>query len=130
MTLLHTPLLAPLNTGQKRRANAKPPVITKIEYFHEDVPLRDFLTKVLISVKRQDLFESSWLFHSHELDRGDSFTLLYTIPRRVTDQIVISNGRDYKEMVDEATNKSPHEVKVYIVKNQVCPLSFCLLLSC
>lgn len=120
--ILFTPLVTPTDAGKKRRANAKPPVMTKIEYFHEDVPLRDFLTKILASLKRQDLFESSWLFQGHELDRGDCFALSYTIPRRVTDQVVISDGKDYKEMVHEASSKLPHEVKVYMVENQVCRL--------
>ena len=122
MTVLFTPL-RPLEAGKKRRANAKPPVITKLEYFHEEVPLRDFLTKILMSVKREDLFESSWLFRVRNLDRNDCFTLSYTIPRRVTDQIIISNLRDYSEMVDQATSKSPHEVKVYVIENQVCPFA-------
>ncbi|KJA25411.1 hypothetical protein HYPSUDRAFT_109643, partial [Hypholoma sublateritium FD-334 SS-4] len=119
MTILFTPLVTPTDAGKKRRANAKPLVMTKIEYFHEDVPLRDFLTKILASLKRQDLFESSWLFQGHELDRGDCFALSYTIPRRVTDQVVIGDGKDYKEMVHEASSKLPHEVKVYMVENQI-----------
>lgn len=123
MTVLFTPLHR-LEAGKKRRANAKPPVITKIEYFHEDVPLRDFLTKILTSVKREDLFESSWLFRGRNLDRNNCFTLSYTIPQRVTDQIIVSNLRDYSEMVDQATSKSPHEVKVYVVEQQVCPFTF------
>ena len=121
MTVLFSPLLPPLRVenGKKRRANAKPPVTTRIEYFHEDVPLRNFLVKALDSVKRNDLFECSWIFQGHELDTDDCLTLSYTIPRRVTDQIVISNERDYKQMMDEITSKSPFEVKVYIVENKV-----------
>ncbi len=130
MTIMFTALLSPLDAGKKRRANAKPPVLTKIEHFHEDMPLRDFLTKLIILIKRQDLFETSWLFHGDELDTDDCFTLSYTIPRRVTDQVIISDGRDYKEMVDEASNKSPHEVKVYMIEKQVCPPDLNPLLFC
>ncbi|KDR74191.1 hypothetical protein GALMADRAFT_21465, partial [Galerina marginata CBS 339.88] len=118
MTLLFTPLLAPLEAGKRRRANAKPPVTTKIEYFHEDVPIRDFVIKALDSVKRTDLFESSWIFQGHELNTDDCFTLSYTIPRRVTDQVIVSNEKDYKQMIEEITSKSPFEVKVFIVENK------------
>ncbi|KAF8958724.1 hypothetical protein BDZ97DRAFT_1915991 [Flammula alnicola] len=118
MTLLFTPLIAPLEPGKKRRANAKPPVMTRIDHFHEDVPLRDFLIKALTSLKREDLFECSWLFQGQELDDADSFSLSYTIPRRVTDQVVVVNEKDYKQMVEEASNKSPFEVKLYVVENK------------
>ncbi|KAF8812901.1 hypothetical protein BYT27DRAFT_7004650, partial [Phlegmacium glaucopus] len=118
MTLLFTPLIAPLETGKKRRANAKPPVTTKIKYFHEDILLCDFLIKALDSIKRHDLFECSWIFQGRELDTDDCLTLSYTIPQRVTDQVIVSNQRDYKQMIDEITSKSPFKVKVYIVENK------------
>ncbi|KDR71157.1 hypothetical protein GALMADRAFT_25054, partial [Galerina marginata CBS 339.88] len=118
MTLLFTPLLAPLEAGKRRRANAKPPVTTKIEHFHEDVPLCDFVIKALDSVKRTDLFGLSWIFQGHELDTDDCFTLSYTIPRRVTDQVTVSNEKDYSQMIDEITSKSPFEVKVFMVENK------------
>lgn len=129
MTLLFTPLLAPPEAGKKRRANAKPPVMTRIEYFHEDVPLRDFLIKTLTSIKRRDLFESSWLFQGRELDGNDCFIFSYTIPRRVTDQVIISDEKDYKQMVVEALSKSPFELKVYIVEKKVCHFKYLLFSS-
>jgi hypothetical protein len=129
MTLLFTPLVATPEAGRKRRANAKPPIMTRIEYFHEDVPLRDFLIKTLTSIKRPDLFESSWLFQGRELDGNDCLMLSYTIPRRVTDQVIISDEKDYKQMVDEASSKSPFELKVYVVEKKVCQLQISLFSS-
>ncbi|KAF8149570.1 hypothetical protein B0H34DRAFT_637620, partial [Crassisporium funariophilum] len=118
MTLLFTSLLAPLEAGKRCRANAKPPVTTNIEYFHEDFPLRDFVIKALDSVKHTDLFGLSWILQGHELDTDDCFTLSYTIPQRVTDQVIVSNEKDYNQMIDEITSKSPFEVKVFIVENK------------
>ena len=87
MTILFTPVPAP--------------VITKIDYFHEDIPLHDFLTKILtMNLNHKDLFEWSWLFQGEQLDDPDSFSLSYTIPCQVTDQVNISNKKDYKQMVD------------------------------
>lgn len=122
MTVLFTPLVAPPEPGKKRRANAKPSVITKIDHFHEDIPLRDFVVKAITCLKREDLFEQSWIFQGHELNEPNSFSLSYTIPRCVTDQVEIGDEKDYKHMLEEATNKSPHEVKVYIAENKVCHL--------
>jgi len=125
MTILFTPLPAPLAPGKKRRVNTKQPVITKIDYFHEDVPVRNFLTKTLsINLKCEDLFESSWLFQGEQLDDPDSFSLSYTIPHRVTDQVNITNEKDYKQMVDKATSRSPFEVKLFIIENKVCRIKF------
>jgi hypothetical protein len=129
MTIVFTPLHQPLEARKKRRANAKPTVITKIDHFYEALPLRDFLAKAIgTNLKREDLFEHSWIFQGQELEDGDSFSLSYTIPRRVTDQVEIDNDKDYAQMVDEATNKAPCEVKLFIVKNQVCFLNLSQLL--
>ena len=101
----------------------------KINHFHEDVPLHNFLSKAIgTNLKCNDLFEHSWLFQGHELDNADSFSLSYTILRHVTDQVNIGNDKDYAQMVTKVTNKSPFEVKLFIGKNQVCYLSdFCSL---
>jgi len=130
MTIIFTPLLGPpLDPRKKRRANAKPSVVTKIDHFHEDVPLHDFLSKAIgTNLKHEDLFEHSWLFQGLGLDKADSFSLSYTILHHVTDQVDISNNKDYAQMVTKATNKSPFEVKLFIVENQVCYSSnFCSL---
>ncbi|EDR07888.1 uncharacterized protein LACBIDRAFT_298195 [Laccaria bicolor S238N-H82] len=120
MTIVFTPLLPPPDPRKKRRANAKATVVTKIDHFHEDVPLRDFLSKTIgTNLKRDDLFENLWLFQGQELDDADSFSLSYTIPRRVTDVVDIDNDKDYVQMVTEATNKPPFEVKLFIVENQI-----------
>lgn len=118
MTIAFTPL-QPSEAGKKRRANAKAPVISKIEYFHKDASMRDFLAKMLLSLKRDDLFETSWLFRGRDLHQNNSFMLAYTIPRRVTDQVVITEEKDYREMVDQATDRAPNELKVYLVEQQV-----------
>lgn len=105
--------------SKKRRANAKAPSVTKILHFHEDFTLRDVLSKILTQIKGERLIAHSWLFRGQELDEPDSFSMSYTIPRRVTEQITINEESDYHEMIEEATKKTAAEVKVYIVELKV-----------
>ena len=110
MTIIFNPLPAPPEPQKKCRANAKPTVITKIDHFYEDVPLRDFLFKVICTnLKHEDLFKFSWLFQESKLEDPDSFTISYTVPWRVTDQVEISSMKDYLQMVDEAQQLSKQQ---------------------
>jgi hypothetical protein len=118
-TLLFSPIPT-ANRSKKHRANAKAPVVSRLTYFHEDFAFQDFLSKMILLIAREDLIAHSWLYQGQELDEPDSFTLSYTITRRVTEQIAINNGRDFKQMVEEATKKQAAEVKVYIVEQKVC----------
>jgi len=122
MTIIFTPLpsVAP---GKKRRANAKAPVVKKISYFHESFALKDFLSKVFIILKRDDLIEHPWLYHGHERDEPNSFSTSYTVPWRVVEQVEINEDEDYQQMVkEEATQKISAEVKVFIIEQKVCCL--------
>jgi len=129
MTIIFTPLPSVAPTGKKRRANAKAPVVTKISYFHESFALKDFLSKVFIILKRDDLIEHSWLYHGHERDEPNSFSTSYTVPRRVVEQIEIHEDEDYQQMVKEATQKISAEVKVFIVEQKVCCLPPCYIFT-
>ena len=50
------------------------------------------------------------------------FSLSYTIPCCMTDQVDIGNNKGYVQMVTKAMNKSPFEVKLFVIENQVCYL--------
>jgi hypothetical protein len=119
VTIIFTPLpsAAPV---KKRRANAKAPVITKISYFHEKFALKDFLSKVTTILKRNDLLEKSWLYQGYECEEPNSFSIFYTVPRRVVDQVEMHEDEDYVQMIEEATQKNSAEVKVFIVEKKVC----------
>lgn len=106
--------------GKKRRANAKHPVLTKIIHFHEDFTLQDLLSKILMTLKREDLITHSWLYHGRELVESNSISVSYTIPRRVLEQIIINDDADFKQMVEEATFKLAAEAKLFIVEKKVC----------
>jgi hypothetical protein len=105
--------------GKRPRSNAKASTITKINYFHEDFEFRDFLAKLVNLLERNDLVEGSCLYQGREPDNEDSFSLAYTIPRRVTVQVRITSEEDFVQMRDEATKKSSAEVKLYINENKV-----------
>ena len=112
-------LAAPSKDGKRPRSNAKPKTITKICYFHEDYALRDIIVKVLDTLDRRDLFQYSWLYREEEFDKGNSFSLFYTIPCRVTKQVEINGKDDFKQMVEEATYKPAAEVKIFLTEKKV-----------
>lgn len=122
VTIIFTPLpsVAPV---KKRRANAKAPIVTKISYFHENFTMKDFLSKVTTILKHDDLLEMSWLYHGYEREEPNSFSVFYTVPRRVIEQVEIHENEDYMQMVQEATQKNSAEVKVFIIEQKVCFIS-------
>jgi hypothetical protein len=128
MTLVFTPLPPPPKDGKRRRSNAKAPSVTKINYFHEDFALQDLISKAVHLLERLDLIEGSWLYQGRELDNEDSFSLCYTIPHHVTEQVVISGDADFKQMIEEVTNKAVAKVKLFLMVNKVCPSHFSILL--
>jgi len=121
MTINFTPIPPPLEAGKKRRANAKAPVITKIGYFHEDMGLREFLTKVVTLLKHEYLLEQSHLYSHQTFDENepDSFTATYTVPRKVKDAIQLNDPTDFEQMVHEATSQKSAEIKLSIVEHKV-----------
>jgi len=117
--LIFNPLCARPTNGKRPRSNAKPPTITKINHFHEDFRFRDLIVKLVNLVEQDDLLDGSWLYHGSELNNGDSFSLAYTIPCRVTVQVRITCEEDFVQMKDEATKKIAAEVKFFVIKNKV-----------
>jgi hypothetical protein len=86
------------NPKKKRRANAKRQTQNSVAHFHEEFEFKDWLVKVVAAVGRQDLLANSALYN--RTASANSFTLSYTVPRKVTDEILIRNEDDFKEMVD------------------------------
>ena len=120
MHIEFTPLpSAPSKDGKRPRSNAKPKTITKIRYFHEECALRDVIVNALQALNRIDLLEWSQLYREEEFDEGNSFSLFYTISRRVTKQVEINGQDDFKQMVEEATHKATAEVKLFFTENKV-----------
>ena len=117
---MFTPLpTRPTTSGKRPRSNAKAPTVTKINHFHEEFGFRDFLVKVIRLIERDDLLEGSCLYQDREPDNEDSFSLAYTIPRRVTVQVGITSEGDFVQMMEEAMKKLSAEVKLYIVEKKV-----------
>jgi hypothetical protein len=57
-----------------------------------------------------------------------SFSLCYTIPCCVTEQVMISGDANFKQMIEEAMNKAVAKVKLFIMVNKVSPSHFLILL--
>ncbi|KIJ91812.1 hypothetical protein K443DRAFT_38331, partial [Laccaria amethystina LaAM-08-1] len=56
-------------------------------------------------------------------NKGIKITILFTpLPAPLAPgkkhQVNITNEKDYKQMVDEATSRSPFEVKLFIIENK------------
>jgi hypothetical protein len=100
----------------------KPPLCQNLPTSMKTLPFKIFSRslKTIFLINRDDLIPHSWLYHGQELDEPDTFTMSYTIPRRITDQIAINGERDFKQMVEEATKKDNAEIKVYIIEQKVC----------
>ncbi|KAH6869009.1 hypothetical protein BKA70DRAFT_1132100 [Coprinopsis sp. MPI-PUGE-AT-0042] len=96
-TICFTPLLDP---KKKRRANAKAPTVNYSMSFHEEFAFRDWLVKVVTTIGRQDLLQGSCLYKEVECDDTDSFILSYTVPRKVSDAIVLQNEEHFQELVE------------------------------
>jgi hypothetical protein len=118
MTVVFTALPPPLAAGKKRRSNAKLPTITKIDYFHEEFELKDLIVKIAHLIQCDDLVGYSWLYQGEKLDTPDSFSIAYTIPRSVTNQVQISGKRDFDRMVADAIKRGSPEVKFFLVENK------------
>jgi hypothetical protein len=45
----------------------------------------------------------------------------------VTEQVVISDDADFKQMIKEVTKKAAAKVKLFLTENKVCPSHFLIL---
>ncbi|TFK63535.1 hypothetical protein BDN72DRAFT_720902, partial [Pluteus cervinus] len=120
MTIVFTPLSSP-DPSKKRRANAKPTPIMKINnFFHGELSFPDALNEIFLVLDQVDLLEDSQLFQGKDLDNEDrdSFILTYTVPRRVSTAVQINDAKDFGEMLDEATYKDAAKVKFFVVEQK------------
>ncbi|KAF6751577.1 hypothetical protein DFP72DRAFT_816385 [Ephemerocybe angulata] len=104
MTVTFTPFDQP-----KGRANAKPKTLSKIGYFHEDYDYKDWFLKVLQAVGREDLWNMCWICDGRDQSDDDRFTVSYTVPRKVTSEVMITDKADFDEMVTQATSRPSNE---------------------
>ncbi|KAG0709495.1 hypothetical protein DFH29DRAFT_788789, partial [Suillus ampliporus] len=115
-TVLFTPLQL---FDPKRRKNAKPTTITKIVYIHEDMSMKDMITKVLDSIKRRNLLQTSWLYAGFELEGSDSLTFTYTVYRSQNKDVFLDNEDDYLELCTQVQDTRKAEVTLKLVEQKV-----------
>ena len=119
-------LLPRPKTGEKRRANAKPPVTTKVVYIHEKTTFTKGLTQIIVyTLKRQDLCRGG-LDSDGNLKKktSDLFSLAYTIPRTQLKDVEILSENDWGMFLEEAGKKPSAQGKLTITEKLVSLVSF------
>lgn len=114
-----------LNAGAKRRKNAAPPkAVSKIFFIHEDMTFKDVLTKLVLTLKREDLFDG------FSLDDGTiaqaPFDLLYSIARTSSKNIDLQTVEDFATMMAEITTKSRPSLVISMTEKKASPFTFYL----
>jgi hypothetical protein len=121
-------LLPRPKSGEKRRANAKPPVTTKVVYIHEKTDFIGGLIQIIgRALKRSDLCRGG-LDRSGNLHKKTSslFSLSYTIPRTQLKDVEILSEDDWATFLEEAGKKPSAQGKLAI-KEKLVSLVFSLL---
>ncbi|KAF8970923.1 hypothetical protein BDZ97DRAFT_1901917 [Flammula alnicola] len=115
-------LLPPPKAGEKRRANAKPPVTTKVVYVHENSSFIQGLVKILWqSLQRKDLCQGGLDRHGNLREKTAAmFSLEYTIPRTQLKDIAMVSEDDWETFLEEAGKKPSAQVKLTI-KEKLTP---------
>jgi hypothetical protein len=114
-------LVPPPKAGEKRRANAKPPVTTKVVYVHEKITFIKGLVEIMWrQMKRKDLCKGG-LDHHGKLNEKSAalFSLEYTIPRTQLKDIELSSERDWETFLSEAGKKPSAQGKLTIKEKLV-----------
>lgn len=118
-------LLPRPKTGEKRRANAKPPITTKVTYIHEKTTFVNGLTQIIVhTFKRQDLCRGG-LDRDGNLKKktSDLFSLAYTIPRTQLKDVEILSETDWGTFLEEAGKKPSAQGKLTIRERLVSLIS-------
>jgi hypothetical protein len=109
-------LLPISKAGEKRRASAKPPVITKVMYIHEKSSFIQGLVQILWhNLQRKDLCQGGLDRHGCLKERtAEMFSLEYTIPRTLLKEIAMTSEKDWDTFLEEAAKKPSAQAKLTI----------------
>jgi hypothetical protein len=114
-TVQFTPLPKP--TDKKCRKNAASKLVAKIIFVHEDMSLHDALTKIIIQLKREYMFQD---LHIQDGEiRQAPFDLNYTIARTTSKNIEIQNQTDYLQMTNDVAKKVNAAVTISMKEKKV-----------
>lgn len=118
-------LLPRPKTGEKRRANAKPPIMTKVMYIHEKTTFVNGLTQIIVhTFKRQDLCRGGVdRYGNLKKKTSDLFSLTYTIPRTQLKDVEILSENDWRTFFEEAGKKPSAQGKLTIRERLVSLVS-------
>ncbi|KDR86168.1 hypothetical protein GALMADRAFT_51755 [Galerina marginata CBS 339.88] len=114
-------LLPIAKSGEKRRANAKAPVTTKVLYLHEKTPFINGLLEIIgHNLKRKDLCKGGVDRHGNL--NGASlalFSLEYSIPRTQLKDVDLLSENDWETFLAEAGKKPSAQGKLVIREKPV-----------
>ena len=115
-------VLQPHKAGdKKRRANAKPPVTTKVVYMHEKTKFLDGLIQIIgRALNRKDLCKGGLDEHENLSERTAAlFSLEYTIPHTQLKDVELCSEGDWITFLKEAGKKAAAQGKLVIREKKV-----------
>lgn len=114
-------LLPAPKAGDKRRANAKPPVTTKVVYIHEKTSFMVGLIMIIWnSMNQKDLCKGGLDRQGNLKEKTRAlFSLEYTIPRTQLKDIELLSTQDWETFLDEAGKKPSVQGKLTIKEKLV-----------
>ncbi|KAJ2936905.1 hypothetical protein H1R20_g190, partial [Candolleomyces eurysporus] len=114
------------NDGYGPSAYNDNPTRSFITYFHEDTSFQDWIFKLVDVIERRDLLEQSLLYNAIALSRDagpNSFSVSYTVPRKVTSETEVKKAEDFDELVVQAKatdgTKEGARCKVFVTEHKV-----------
>ena len=120
LTVTFVGLFPRLKTGEKRRANAKPPTITVVMYVHERWTFPYALSEILKKVGRRDLLRGGTDRKGQLLD-ATPFFIEYTVPRTTSKDVALKSEKDWETFVEEVAEKASAQGKLIFTEKQVSP---------
>lgn len=117
LTVTLVGLFPRLKAGEKRRANAKPPMTTVVVYVHERWTFLYALTEILKNIGRCDLLRGGTNAEGQILDTTPFF-IEYTVPRTTSKDVALKSEKDWETFVEEVAEKASAQGKLTITEKQ------------
>ncbi|KAJ7108796.1 hypothetical protein C8R44DRAFT_884826 [Mycena epipterygia] len=108
-----------LPVGKKKRKNAKPVIVKKSFYVHEDSKLNNLLFATIKAFDCEDDLSFCWIPRENKYTSStiNILGIKYTIPRTQFKDISLSCTTDYDILLKEAMKKAvPETIKIYIAE--------------
>ncbi|KAG1752781.1 hypothetical protein EDB19DRAFT_1627722, partial [Suillus lakei] len=86
---------------------------------HEDMSMKDMITKVFENIKQCDLLGTSWLYAGCKLEGLDSLSFTYTVYWSQNKDVSLDNEDDYAELCTQVQDARKAEVALKLLEQKV-----------